>query len=189
MEKGALLRKVVHVSAPAFLIYYYLPDPLWDGGPEKQVALLFVFISALVFELLRLALGFKVMGMRWYEKDQISAGAWAAIGITFAFLFFPIEYAAPALIGMAWIDPLIGVLRSKKSRMNPWLPLLLYFLLATTVLSIFLGLTWRTVIASIAGAIVAIIAEGVKTRYVDDDFLMLAAPLITFALILGSTRP
>jgi hypothetical protein len=185
MDRGALLRRLVHISAPAFLLYYVLPDPLWEGGPPKEVGLLLVFIVALTFELLRLLLNFKVVGMRSYESEQISAGAWSAIALTFTFLFFPYQYAVPVVIGMAWIDPLIHYLRKWKSKLYPPLPLALYFLITIVSLSILMTPTLLTLIAALVGTVLAIAAESYKTKYVDDDFLMIVVPLVGIALVLS----
>ncbi len=91
------------------------------------------------------------------------------------------------LLSWEWhgFDPVIGVLRSRKSHLYPWLPFVLYLSLSTIVLSLFLGPGLRIVIAAIAASVAAILAEGFKTRYVDDDFLMLVVPLIVMALIIG----
>ena len=72
MEHGVILRKLVHISAPVFLLYYFLPSPLWTGGPSKEVALLVVFAATMGFELARLLLGFRVLGMREYESETRS---------------------------------------------------------------------------------------------------------------------
>lgn len=32
MDRGQVLRRLVHISAPVFLVYYYLPDPVFPGS-------------------------------------------------------------------------------------------------------------------------------------------------------------
>lgn len=183
MDYGKLARRVVHISAPAFLIYYFLPSPLWEGGPSPQVALLVVLAITLSFELARLVIGFRVPGMRSYERDQISAGAWAGIALTVAFLFFPLAYAAPVIVGMAIVDPVIGKVR--RTRWYPVLPYLLHLAIMLTLLGVFLPLSLWTVLAAVATSALALLAEGFKTSYVDDDFLMIVVPLCGLALLLG----
>jgi hypothetical protein len=183
MDYGNLARRVVHLSAPAFLVYYFLPSPLWEGGPTPQVALLAALAVTMSFELARLLIGFRVPGMRSYERDQISAGAWAGIALTVAFLFFPFELAAPVIIGMAIVDPVIGRLR--RTGWYPWLPYLLHLAIMVSVLGVLLPLDLRTVLAAAATSALALVAEGYKTRYVDDDFLMIVVPLCGLALMTG----
>jgi len=181
MDTGQALRRIVHISTPVFLIYYFLPDPLWTGGPTRVLGLLILLAIVLVAEALRLAYRPKIIGMRDYEQTHMSAGAWAAIGMTFAFLFFPFGCSAPALMGMGWVDPVIGDLRRKCSPQYPSVPLLLYFLIALVSMAVIIGPTVKVVVAGLVAAPLAIWAERLKTSYVDDDFLMIVIPLIAIA--------
>jgi hypothetical protein len=181
MDRGQALRRIVHLSTPIFLIYYFLPNPLWDGGPTRVLGLLILFALVLVGEALRLIYRPKIIGMREYEKTQISAAAWAAVGMTFAFLFFPLGYSAPSLMGMGWVDPVIGDLRRKCSPQYPYVPLFLYFLLALVSMTIIVGPSLKVIIGSLVAAPLGIWAERLRLRYVDDDFLMIVIPLIAIA--------
>jgi hypothetical protein len=181
MDTGQVLRRIVHISTPVFLIYYFLPDPLWTGGPPRVLGLLMFLAIVLVAEALRLLYWPNLIGMREYEKTQMSAGAWAALGMTFAFLFFPFGYSAPALMGMGWVDPVIGDLRRKRSPQYPSVPILLYFLIALVSMAVIIGPTVKVVAASLVAAPLAIWAERLKSSYVDDDFLMIVVPLIAIA--------
>jgi len=183
MDIGFVARKAVHISAPLFLVYYLLPTPLWPGGISRESGLLLALALAMAFELSRLVLGFRVPGMREYEAEQMSAGAWAAIALTFAFIFFPSEMAAPVIVGMALVDPVISVLR--RTKWYPWLPYLMHAAIMITVLSLLLQLDLRVALISLATSAMAIAAEGIKTRYVDDDFLMIALPLIGMAALMS----
>lgn len=183
MDLGFVARKAVHICAPLFLVYYFLPTPLWPGGISRESGLLLALALAMAFELSRLVLGFRVPGMREYEAEQMSAGAWAAIALTFAFIFFPLEMAAPVIAGMAIVDPVISVLR--RTKWYPWLPYLMHAVVMITALSLLLQLDLRVVLISLATSAMAIAAEGIKTRYVDDDFLMIALPLIGMAALMN----
>jgi hypothetical protein len=183
MDFGFVARKAVHISAPLFLVYYVFPTPLWPGGISRESGLLLALALAMAFELARLVLGFRVLGMREYEAEQMSAGAWSAIALTFALLFFPLEMSAPVIVGMALLDPIIGILR--KTKWYPWLPYALHVAIMVVVLSFFLQLDLRILLISLATSAMAVAAEGIKTRYVDDDFLMIALPLIGLAILLS----
>lgn len=185
MEAGQAVRRVVHISTPLFLVYYFLPDPLWTGGPTRVLGLLILLSVVLIGEGLRLVYRPKIIGMRDYEQSNISAATWAAIGMTFTFLFFPIGYAAPALMGMAWVDPVIGDLRKKRSPLYPSVPLVLYFLIVLVSMALIMGPSIEVIIASIIATPSAILAERYKSRYVDDDFLMIVVPLLAIAGIIA----
>ena len=181
MDAGHVLRRIVHVSTPLFLVYYFLPDPLWIGGPTRVLTLIAIMAVVLIAEVLRLAYKPKIIGMREYEKYQVSAAAWAGIAMTIAFLFFPFGYAAPAFMGMGWVDPVIGDLRRKNSSLYPYVPLVLYFLIAIISMSVIIGPSIEVMIASLLATPAAIWAERPKSKYVDDDFLMIVVPLIVIA--------
>ena len=183
MDWGHVLRRLVHISSPLFLIYYWLPDPLWAGGPGRQIGLLVALLATLVFEAFRIAKQLNIIGMRPYESERMSAAAWAGIALFIAFLFFPIEISAPALFGMAWIDPLCGELRKRNSRLYPNLPKIAYFALVTAVMIATVGLSIGVLVAAVLAAQVAISVEKTKTRFLDDDFTMLVIPLIVIAIV------
>ncbi|MDW5561766.1 MAG: hypothetical protein SA339_00960 [Methanomassiliicoccus sp.] len=183
MEPTAILRRIVHLSTPVFLVYYILPSPLWPGGPQKEAVLLLALAATLIFEAARLALGIRVPGMRPYEADQISAAAWAGIALTFSFLFFPLELTAPVIFGMAWVDPVIGVVR--RSKWYPWLPYALHLTIMMAVLALLVPLDLQWGVAAAVTSAVAIAAEGIKTSYVDDDILMIVVPLLALFILTG----
>lgn len=117
VDQGHLLRRLVHLCTPLFLVYYWLPEPLWPGGLTREQGLVILLIVVLFFEFLRLRAKWRIIGIREYEYHRVSAAAWAAVAIVFTFLFFPFQLAAPVLIGMALVDPLVGELRYHKSKL------------------------------------------------------------------------
>ncbi|MCK5547460.1 MAG: hypothetical protein KAI64_00490, partial [Thermoplasmata archaeon] len=104
-----IARRVLHICAPVFLVYYLVPEDSWIGL-SKRVALLVVLLVVLLVELFRVALGLEFLGLKKYEKSQMSAYAWASFGFAMAFLFFDRALVVPVIFGMAWIDPLCGYL-------------------------------------------------------------------------------
>jgi hypothetical protein len=179
MEYGHWFRRGFHFCAPLFLVYYLIPRDLWGIGFFREAMLLAVFVVVMVIEALRLAKGKVFFGLRDYEKGQLSAYAWAAIGITVAFLFFLREFVICAVWGMGWTDPLIGELRRHWKKGYPAIPLVTYFLLTFTLLRVFseIALPVCLLLAAV-GSAVAIAVEYPKIRHVDDDFLMLIVPLV-----------
>jgi hypothetical protein len=148
MDRGHVLRRLVHMSSPIFLIYYWLPEPLWAGGPGRQLGLVFALFVTLVFESIRMTKQLNIIGMRPYESSRMSAAAWAGIALVIAFLFFPVEVSAPAIFGMAWIDPLCGELRKRNSRLYPNLPKIAYFVLVMAIMIATVGLSVGVVVAA-----------------------------------------
>jgi hypothetical protein len=178
MDRGHWLRRFIHMLAPLFLVYYAIPNPIWEGGPSKELLLICALIIVLVFEAYRLTFKPKILGIRSYEYQRVSAATWAALGMTSTFLFFPLEYAAPVVIGMGWIDPLCGELRRVESRLYPALPLAVYFIIALLTMTYLIGFNIQVVLASIVATILAIAIEKPRLKYLDDDFLMLVVPIL-----------
>jgi hypothetical protein len=181
MEKDQLFRRIFHICAPLFLIYYLLPD-IFLFLP-KHWWVLITLISILILETVRLAKKRVFFGMRDYERFQLSAYAWAGIGVTLAFLFFPPVFVACALFGIGWVDPLIGEMRHRKlMKYYPMLPLLFYFAIVFFILLALTDLFVPTIIVmAILGSISAVTVEFPRLP-VDDDFLMLIVPLVVLTV-------
>jgi hypothetical protein len=186
MDKGHVLRRLVHISAPAFLIYYFLPDPAFPGVIGNQPGLFLFLVFILVIEALRLHFSPYIIGMRDYEYHRISAAAWTAVALTFTFEFFPFEIALPVVLGMGWVDPIMGMMRARKSKLYPAVPVAVYFILMVVPLSYFFGLTPLVILASVVGTFLGIMSEIKKNWLVDDDFLMIVIPLIGLYLIFSA---
>jgi len=183
MDKGQVLRRLVHISAPVFLIYYYLPDPVFPGFIGKQPGLFLFLAIIMVIEALRLYFSPHIIGMRDYENYRISAAAWTAMALTVTLAFFPIEIALPVTLGMAWVDPIMGIMRARKSKFYPAVPIIFYFILMIGPLSYYFGPTPLVILASVVVTFLGIMSEVKKNWYLDDDFLMLIIPLIGLYLI------
>lgn len=183
---GQVLRRLVHISAPVFLVYYYLPDPVLPGLFGKQPGLFLFLALILVIEALRLYFSPHIIGMRDYENYRISAAAWTAMALTVSLAFFPMEITLPVIFGMGWIDPLMGIMRARKSKYYPAVPVILYFLIMIVPLTYFFGLNPTIVVASIVATFLGIMSEMKKNWYIDDDFLMIVVPLLGLFAILAA---
>jgi hypothetical protein len=138
------------------------------GVPRACVVLTFL-VPVLAFEAWRWKRRPEVLGLRENEKRRISAAAWGAAGLAVAFVLFPQDLVVPCVLGMAFVDPLIGELRQGRPRAYPWIPAGAYFAICFA-----LGLGWAP---SLLATAVALAAEAPKIPEVDDDFRMLVAPL------------
>jgi hypothetical protein len=179
MKKDVVLRRGAHASMALAPLYYALPVNLPFFGIHRWSVVVAFFSVIVVFEAFRLWKGITFMGLRPHEKDQIASFAWAAAGITAVLWLCPHDIATAALVGMALVDPLAGELRLARVRdgMTVSSTLLIYFGLCIASL-----LAWdvRSALASLllsaVAAPLAIASERIKTRYVDDDFLMSVVP-------------
>lgn len=181
IEESAI-RRLVHICLPVLLLYYAVPEDTWLGI-DKRVVLLSVLFLLLVFEFVRLAQQIRVFGTRDYEMDNIAAYLWAGIGFTVAFLAFDFTLVVPAVLGMAWVDPVSGQLRGR-GRLYPWLPFGSYLLIAIVSLALLSSFDPLKIIAiAVVGAASGIAAEHWRIRFVDDDFLMLVVPLVLMTLV------
>jgi len=82
-----------------------------------------------------------------------------------------------AVCGMAWIDPVCGA--TKRTRLYPAAPFITYLLMAVTLLLLAGYSPALTVLLAAAGSAVAVASERPRLRVIDDDFLMVAVPLVT----------
>lgn len=177
-----IARRILHICAPVFLIYYYIPDDCWIGIP-KRIALLVILLIVLFVELFRILLGLEFFGLKYYEKKQVSAYAWASLGFALAFLIFNPVLVVPVIFGMAWIDPLCAYLRKRKIG-YPIIPLAGYALIMLPTLFIISDFAVVKIIALTAiGSITAIGSEYPNLKYIDDDFTMVFFPLVALTLV------
>lgn len=183
MESQEIFRRIFHMTAVVYLTYYVLPEELILGFYKWYGVLIIVFI-ALFVEGVRLKTGKIFFGLRKYEKKQISAFAWFAIGMGCALFLFKMEYVVPVVIGMAFTDPLIGEIKRRREKLYPILPLIFYGVV------VFLCLFFLTEISlillilfALLATISAIFAEWWKIKYIDDDFLMIVIPLVVLSAL------
>ena len=181
MEKGPLFRRIFHLCAPLFLIYYLMPD-IFLFLPKSWWVLITLF-SIIAVETARLARKRIFFGMREYERTQVSAFAWAGMGITIAFFFFEPVFVACVIFGIGWVDPLIGEMRKRgKMKLYPLIPLIFYFFIVFFCLLALSDFFLPTIVAmGILASIAAITVEFPQIK-VDDDFLMLIVPLVVLTL-------
>ena len=183
MDKGHLVRRAVHMTAPLFLVYYFVPDEVL--GLNKAIWLLILAAIFFAFEAWRLARRVPLIGLRDYESGRMSAAGWFVLAGLVSLPFFPLGYTLPVFLGMGLVDPLIGELRMRSSRLNPALPTITYFALALGSMSYIYGLEMHVVVAAAVATTLAIWVEGFKTEKIDDDFTMIVLPLLGIAAVFG----
>jgi len=185
MDRALLFRRFLHCLMALSPLYFLLPTEVPVLGVGRW-ALLVVFIAAvLLVETTRLVMGWDFFGLRPYERNQIASFVWAAAGVTLALWLFREDVATAAIIGWALVDPLSGELRRATPRLSVSIgvPVVSYSVIAGVSLYAWDMMSVPIVLAaSVVGAVVAVVAEMEKIRYVDDDFLMILVPCVVMQL-------
>lgn len=181
VSREAMVRRGVHALIALAPLYYLLPVEIEPLGIRRWVLLVLFLCAIIVFESVRLAKGLKFFGLRPHETKQIASFAWAAAGITATLWLFPMEIATAALVGMALVDPLAGILRGMGTRdlVTVSSSSVSYFAIALSALLVVGGHDLLGCVAlAVVGAALAIPSEWFDVPYVDDDFLMLVIPAV-----------
>ncbi len=180
-QQGSTFRRAFHLASPVFLVYYLLPDDLWVGFPKPLLAFL-LWAVTLVIEALRLVLEVDIIGIREYERGQISAYFWGGTGLVIGLLFFPPPFVVVVMVGMAWVDPLCALSRQRGG--YPFVPLLAYGAIAFTGVWLLADFSLvSALMIALLGTSLAIAAEYPNVEFVDDDFTMQMAPLVGTTLL------
>lgn len=179
VSRETIVRRGVHALIALAPLYYLLPVEIEPLGVHRWMLLVLFLFSIIAFESVRLAKGWKLFGLRPHETRQIASFAWAAAGITATLWLFPMEIATAALVGMALVDPLAGVLRGAGTRdpVTVSSSSIAYFAIALSALLVVGDLALPGCLAvALVGTVLAIPSEWFEVPYVDDDFLMLVIP-------------
>ncbi len=185
MERNAAFRRVFHILSPAFLAYYLIPETLVDGITRMGVSVLFVG-TALCIEIARIALGIRLLGLRPYEGQRVSAYAQGLLGLAFGlFVIRDPRIVVPVFLGMAWIDPFAALCRkSGWSRIVPTGAYLGLFLGTTLIMKSFA--LPNALLFALAATATAMLMEGPKFRQIDDDLLLQVVPMtVLYFLVAG----
>jgi len=184
MDRHAVFRRTFHIVSPIFLGYYLLPEDL--GGGITRTGLSAVFVgTALCIELARFALGIRLLGLRPYEGQRVSAYAQGLLGLAFGlFVIRDPRIVVPVFLGMAWIDPLAALCRRRGwPRFVPTAAYLILFLVTVLIMRSFA--IPNALLFSLAATAVAMIMEGPKVRQIDDDLLMQVVPMVVLYFLIA----
>jgi hypothetical protein len=185
MDRAELFRRFLHCLMALSPLYYLLPNEIPVLGVERWVLLVTFILIVSLAESVRLLMGWTFFGLRPHERNQIASFVWAAAGVTAALWLFREDIATAAIIGWAIVDPLAGELRRVRPRSTVQItvPVAAYVAMAAPVLYLWDSMSVLSVVlASVIGAIIAVVAEREKIRYVDDDFLMIVLPCLAMGL-------
>lgn len=173
-------RRILHLWGAGAIVYYLLPDNL-VGDFTRFDLLLLLLLTMLLLEALRLGGAIEIPTVRPYEQKRIASFAFFAIALAIALVVFPTPVGAAAILGVSWIDPLVGEMRVHPTgrRLYPWLPGALYMGLAASMLLVFghASLVGALLVGS-AMAVVALASEYPKLPWLDDDLAMTILPAL-----------
>ena len=189
--RGHAFRRFTHVSMAVVPYLYYAHGDAISSNfsltPDQFVSV--VALSILLIELFRIRLGVVIVGQREYESEQISALAWGALAVSLALLIAPREgelmdsglYGTPIIIGMTFVDPVMGEIKRVKQDLR--LAIIVGLLVSYTIwlTSYFwLGTSLASVVLL---APLTVIGEIPSTRIIDDNATMILLPLAGLMLI------
>jgi hypothetical protein len=179
-------RRILHGLGVLVLLYYILPARFFILLTTEEV-LLVALLTILALEALRLFAGLEMPTIREYERRRMASYAFYAIALSVTVLVFPPVIGVVVVLGVAFVDPLIGELRRRPGlAWSHWLvPIVVYIGLATAALV--LAFAWDPVAAFEIGVLLAVVAVAVerpRIQFLDDDIAMTLVPAVLFALIL-----
>jgi len=173
-----VIRRMFHMALSAVVIYYWLPDFITELNVGKWIILLIGGLIVICIEAPRLILEKQLLWNRAYELKRPASYAYALFGAILVLLFFPPTVGVPAIVAMAFADPVAGELRRKNlpSRYVGLVCGIVYALIALALLLIMSPVLQFVLFATIAMSIVAVISEDLDVKYLDDDFTMIILP-------------
>jgi dolichol kinase len=192
-EGDVLWRRILHGTGAFVLVYYLLPDDFFVVA-SKELVLLLALAAAFVLELARHRFGLELPTIRGYESNRPASFLFYSVGLVVAVLLFPEGIAAVVVVGTAFVDPIAGDLRTsgRSATVRLSVPIVVYAVLAAVALAV-VG-RWPLDAAVGLGALAAVVAvlvERWRFRWVDDDLTMTVVPAVVLlgaAVGLGLAR-
>lgn len=180
---GHCYRRLTHIAMVFAPILYY-----WYGhalacmfGISREMLVKIIVLLIFCGEWLRLKRGWIVIGQRSYEARQLSAFAWGSLGIAIVLLTVPelgLQGAGlgfPIIASLALVDPLLGELRRFEI---PKGLIISSGFIALVLIWLFSCYWLQTPIWLLTLVVpISLLAEIYKVSHIDDNFLMLVAPL------------
>ena len=180
---GHYFRRLVHVG---FLSLFPWISFHWGGaiasffGVSWAVCLLLVLGVFVIFELLRIRFKWVAYGQRQHERAHICSMSWAIFAVVPVLLLAPKVYAYAIMLTCAWVDPLMGEMRLYHQR--PVLVALCGFALALGIWLGVLAFFSMPIGLAFVCAPLMVLAEWPSLFWIDDNALMMLAPLIVLQL-------
>ncbi|MCI4368011.1 MAG: hypothetical protein L3K09_00390 [Thermoplasmata archaeon] len=181
-----LWRRLMHCAGALVLVYFLLPVGFFRVV-SNEVVLFAALAVVLSLEGLRHVAHLEIPTVLPRERDKVASFAFYAIALVATVVLFDRPVATFAVIGAAFLDPVIGEMR-RSARWRPAypaLPLAAYGAIAFAAL-LFVGRFSApgAIVLAVPAAVVAILAEGPRMGRLDDDLAMTIAPALFAAAML-----
>ncbi len=178
-------RRVMHGAGALVLVYYLVPTDFFVVAPKPYV-LLAVLSVALLLEVLRHAVGLQLPTIRPYEAHRVASFAFYSVALAGAVLLFPLPIAAAVILGVAFVDPLVGELRwHRASEPLLWAAPIGTYVALAVVGTVLLG-GWPLLPGaglSVLAAVLAVACERPKVPWLDDDLAMVFVPALALYVV------
>jgi len=172
-------RRVFHTFAASFLVYYLLPDEPWMNLGKIVVSLLIVvWMGVVEYQRIRGDISQRrFFGLRHYEMKRPASYLYFGVALLLLFLLFPQQIAIPCILCASFTDPIIGESRFYFGRKQAYLIGFVFSVFFFTIVW-FRAEWWALLLVSLLGAAGAVIGEGKKLKWVDDDFMIQMLPAL-----------
>jgi dolichol kinase len=177
-------RRVFHTFAASFLFYYLLPDEPWMNY-AKIIIPLGLLAGMTIIEARRIRGNLdhqRFFGLRHYEKRRPASYLYFGVAVLLLFLFFPQQIAIPCLLCGSFTDPIIGESRFYLGKKQAYV-IGFFFSMFFFTITWFQADLWILLIVSVLGATGAVIGEGKKLKFIDDDFMIQLLPAFLILLL------
>jgi len=186
---GHIFRRATHLSMSFIPWLYYWHGEFIAGifGINPIDFVIIVVVTLIIAELIRLKIGFTIVGQRAYEAHQLSALFWGVISVGAALIFSPLvgvngaAFGLPLILGLGIGDPVMGETRraGKESR-------IVFISGLVTVYCVWLC-SWNLLGTPFLFALlippIQVASEWPRLRWIDDNGTMVLFPLIVVILL------
>ena len=181
---GYLIRRMIHLSILVWpVLFYHFSVQASHTLHTNQTTFLLAIMAILVIgESIRVKLGLQILGQRDHEKHKFSSAFWGLFGIALVVLTVPggithgAHYAYPIILGTALGDPLLGEMR--RFKVPAWLNCAVTYGVLLAIWFFAAHFFAMPLLLTLLAPAVTIAVEWPRQRLIDDNFLMLVAPLL-----------
>ena len=182
-----VFRRSIHVAILFVpLLYFTYAETLakFTGLSAKYLLLIIIIVLAIVFEIVRLKMGWILWGQREREAKSISSFAWTVVSLCVVLLLTPgKQYAIPIIASCALVDPLLGELRQTQLNRT-----LIFFIGVVVVMLVWGTAVWwfkiDWLLLFLMGPLVVML-EWPNFRWVDDNALVQLGALFVILILYG----
>jgi dolichol kinase len=172
-------RRAFHTFAASFLVYYLLPDEEWITVTKMAFPILIVvWMTYVEYQRIRGGVDHqRFFGLRSYERKRPASYLYFGVAVLLLFFFFPQQIAVPCILCACFTDPLIGESRHYLKKTHAY-GLGFFVSFAFFLIAWYQADLWVRILIGGVGAAGALIGEGKKLPFLDDDFMIQMLPAV-----------